>query len=153
MERVMHKAIKTLSAGIIVVRPAPPECRYLLLRAYSYWDFPKGVVQRGEDPLMAAQREVKEETALSTLTFTWGQAYRETAPYARGKIARYYVAETAQSTVRLPINPVLGVPEHHEYRWANYPEAYELLAPRVRPILEWAATITGCGSPRTPYKT
>ena len=35
--------------------------RYLLLRVFNYWDFPKGEVEAGEDALRAAVPEVKEE--------------------------------------------------------------------------------------------
>ena len=68
--------------------------RTLLLRAYAYWDFPKGLVEPGEAPLAAAIREVAEETGLAGLVFRWGEAFLETEPYSGGKIARYYVAES-----------------------------------------------------------
>ncbi len=109
-----------------------------MLRAYNYWDFPKGVVEAGEDPLEAACREVEEETGLTDLVFSWGYGYRETEPYGQGKVARYYVAETRQSEVVLPVSQELGRPEHHEYRWLSYEEARELLVPRLTRILDWA---------------
>jgi len=129
---------KTLSAGVIVVRRDGDTWQYLLLRAFQYWDFPKGIVEAGEKPLEAARREVEEETGLTNLVFAWGHDFRETPPYGPGKVARYYVAETGQIEVVLPISPELGRPEHHEYRWMSYKEARELLAPRVQPILDWA---------------
>ena len=127
-----------MSAGVIVVRREEGTWRYLLLRAFQYWDFPKGIVEGGEEPREAARREVREEAGLNDLVFSWGHDYRETEPYGPGKVARYYVAETSQSEVVLPISQELGRPEHHEYRWLNYQEARELLAPRVQPILDWA---------------
>jgi putative hydrolase of the HAD superfamily len=133
-----EKKQKTLSAGVIVVRRAGGDWRYLLLRSYNYWDFSKGIVETGEEPLEAACREVAEETGLQDLNFSWGHAFRETVPYGPGKVARYYVAKTRQATVILPISEELGRPEHHEYRWVNYEEARALLAPRVQPILDWA---------------
>jgi len=129
---------KTLSAGVIVVRRGGDTWRYLLLRAYNYWDFPKGVVEAGEDPLEAARREVEEETGLTNLVFSWGHDFRETPPYGPGKVARYYVAETRQSEIILLVSQELGRPEHHEYRWLSYEEARELLVPRLTPILDWA---------------
>jgi 8-oxo-dGTP pyrophosphatase MutT (NUDIX family) len=135
---------KTLSAGVIVVRREGGAWQYLLLRAFQYWDFPKGIVEAGEEPLEAARREVEEETGLKGLVFSWGHDYRETPPYGPGKVARYYVAETQQTKVILPISPELGRPEHHEYRWMSYEEARGLLAPRVTPIIDWAhARISG----------
>jgi bis(5'-nucleosidyl)-tetraphosphatase len=47
---------KTLSAGVIVVRREGGLLFYLLLRVYTYWDFPKGIVGPGEDPHRAARR-------------------------------------------------------------------------------------------------
>ena len=58
-----HRAAR-LSAGIIVVRHIDAKPNFLLLRAYEYWDFPKGIVEPGEQPLEAALREVEEETTL-----------------------------------------------------------------------------------------
>jgi len=125
------------SAGAVVVRPAAPGWRYLLLRVFRTWDFPKGGVEAGEAPLQAAVREVEEETGLTALDFRWGEPYRETERYSAGKVARYYVAASPVGDVRLPINPELGRPEHHEFRWVSYPEARRLLPARLQPILEW----------------
>lgn len=133
---------KTLSAGVIVIRREGNKKWYLLLRAYRNWDFPKGMVEAGEEPLQGAIREVEEETSLNSLTFTWGNSYQETPPYGRGKVARYYVAETRQTDITLPVNPELGHPEHEEYRWVPYQEARGMVAPRVQSILDWAHTLT-----------
>jgi bis(5'-nucleosidyl)-tetraphosphatase len=126
------------SAGAVVLRPADEGWNYLLLRVFRTWDFPKGGVEEGEVPLQAAIREVEEETALSGLDFRWGELYRETAPYSGGKIARYYVAASLEGEVSLPINPELGRPEHHEFRWVNHAAAKRLLPPRLQPVLDWA---------------
>jgi bis(5'-nucleosidyl)-tetraphosphatase len=47
---------KRFSAGAVVVRPFPDGWRYLLLRVYRTWDFPKGRVESRETPLQAAVR-------------------------------------------------------------------------------------------------
>lgn len=130
-----------LSAGVVVVRLREESPLFLLLRAYRNWDFPKGIVESTEDPLQAAVREVTEETTLEDLDFKWGHAYCETGPYSRGKVARYYIAETRTARVELPVNPQLGRPEHHEYRWATFEEAFQLAAPRLRSVLIWAANV------------
>ncbi len=133
-----------LSTGAVVVRGRGPERRYLLLRAYRNWDFPKGLVEPGEDPLEAALREVAEETSLRDLRFPWGRAFRETGPYGRqGKVARYYLAESPAGAVHLPVSPELGRPEHDEWRWAPYEEARALLPPRLHPVLDWAHARSG----------
>ena len=132
-----------LSAGVVVVRPGPTGWLFLLLRAYRNWDFPKGVVEPGEDPLAAARREVREETLIADLRFSWGEEYRETAPYSNNKIARYYLAETATEGITLPVSPELGRPEHNEARWVDLAGALTLSSPRVAPILKWAAEKLG----------
>lgn len=114
---------------------------FLLLRAYSHWDFPKGMVETHEDPLAAAIREVAEETTLTDLTFIWGQDFIETPPYGLGKIARYYVAESAAGAVDLPYSAEIGKPEHDEFRWVDFDAALTLLSPRVRTVLQWAQQI------------
>jgi bis(5'-nucleosidyl)-tetraphosphatase len=124
-----------------VVRGQDDHWRCLLLRVYRNWDFPKGLVEAGEDPLEAALREVREETGLGELDLRWGEVWRETEPYARGKVARYYVAESAHGTVVLPVNPELGRPEHHEFRWLELDAAARLLPPRLLPVLRWAQTL------------
>lgn len=128
-----------LSAGIAIVRNEDKTWKYLFLRAYKNWDFPKGEVEPGEDALQTAVREAKEETGITDLKFNWGTVYKETAPYLNGrKIARYYVAETTQSQVKFSINPEIGMPEHHEYRWLSYEEIKHLAPERLSPIIEWA---------------
>lgn len=129
---------KILSAGAVIVRRTSHGPLLLLLRAYNYWDFPKGEVESGETPLAAARREVKEESGLEQLDFPWGEGYQETPPYRHGKVARYYLAMTTQDAITLPVNPALGRPEHHEFRWVTPGEARLLLSARLQPILAWA---------------
>ncbi|HSQ70488.1 MAG TPA: NUDIX domain-containing protein [Steroidobacteraceae bacterium] len=128
-----------LSAGVVVLRETEQGWRFLLLRAFNHWDFPKGMLEQGEEPLAAAVREVHEETLVDDLDFAWGDGYIETGPYSRGKVARYFIARTATSDISLPVNPDLGRAEHSEFRWVDYDEAMRLVSPRVRPVLRWAA--------------
>ncbi|MGQ0836456.1 MAG: NUDIX domain-containing protein [Gammaproteobacteria bacterium] len=132
-----------LSAGVVVVRRAPSGWCFLLLRAYRNWDFPKGLVETGEQPLDAARREVTEETLIEDLRFAWGDAHIETGPYSRNKIARYYIAETSTEPITLPVRPELGRPEHHEARWVDFDEALTLGSPRIEPVIQWAAGVIG----------
>lgn len=134
-------AAPRLSAGAVVVRQAPEGWYFLLLRAFRSWDFPKGMVETGEDAQSAARREVNEEAAIADLEFTWGDVFRDTGPYTRNKVARYYIAQTRNAEVRLQVNPALGVPEHHEWRWVDFDEALTLVSPRVTPVVEWANAV------------
>lgn len=130
-----------LSAGVVVLRKTAEGWRFLLLRAFNHWDFPKGMVEPGEEARAAAIREVYEESVIDDLDFVWGDAYVETGPYSRGKVARYFIARTARSDISLPVNPELGRPEHSEYRWVDLDEAQQLVSARVRPVLNWAAQV------------
>jgi 8-oxo-dGTP pyrophosphatase MutT (NUDIX family) len=110
-----------LSCGVVLVRQADSGWVTLMLRAYRHWDFPKGIRERGEEPIQAAKREVAEETGITELQFHWGDRYFETGPYS----------------------PETGEPEHSEWRWVSFDEAYDLGSPRVRQIVQWARQILG----------
>lgn len=130
-----------LSAGVVVVRATAEGWRFLLLRAFNHWDFPKGMVEEGEQPLAAAVREVREESCIVDLEFEWGECSTRTGPYSRGKVAQYFIASTRTIAVDLQVNPEIGRPEHTEYRWVSFEEAAGLVTPRVQPVLAWAAKI------------
>jgi 8-oxo-dGTP pyrophosphatase MutT (NUDIX family) len=127
----------------VLVRRTPAGWLFLMLRAYRNWDFPKGLVEPGEDPLDTARREVAEETSIDRLRFSWGNAYQETERYAGNKIARYYVAETDIEVVTLPVSAELGRPEHDEWCWLTYEDARRRASVRLHPVLSWAARIVG----------
>ncbi len=115
----------------------------LLLRAYQYWDFPKGFSEAGETPIETAVRELHEETGIDEASFDWGERFMETGPYSRGKVARYYIASTHQADVVIGPSPDTGEPEHHEWRWVSFDEAYDMTAPRVREVVRWSRQVIG----------
>ena len=86
------------------------------------------------------------ELPLSGLELHWGEDYRETEPYGRAKIARFYLALSPSGEVSLPISAELGRPEHHEFRWVTFAEARKLLPTRFESILEWAEGAVGIQS-------
>ncbi len=132
-----------LSCGAVIARETGDGWVTLMLRAYHNWDFPKGICEEGESPMDAAIREIGEETGITDLDFAWGDRSTDTGPYNRGKTARYYLAKTSQESVEMGIAPELGRPEHHEYRWMSFDDAYDLSAPRVRVVVQWARQIIG----------
>src|SRR6202451_1876029 len=127
-----------LSAGAVIVSVVNRKLKFLLLRAYRNWDFPKGLVEAGEEPIDAALREVREETTLDDLSFDWGLDFIGTGPYNKGKISRYYIARSKVTQVMLPVNPELGRPEHHEARWVDFAKALTMISPRLQPVVRWA---------------
>jgi len=127
-----------MSAGVVIVSLMERKLKFLLLRAYRNWDFPKGIVEPGESPIDAALREVREETALDDISFDWGLVFMETGPYNKGKIARYYIARSKEQQILLPINPELGVPEHQEARWVSVDKALGLVSARLKPVVRWS---------------
>jgi 8-oxo-dGTP pyrophosphatase MutT (NUDIX family) len=130
-----------LSSGVVVLNGAQKTLKFLLLRAYRNWDFPKGLVEAGEEPIDAALREVREETMLDDLTFDWGFEFMETGPYNKGKISRYYIARSRETRVLMPVNPELDRPEHHEARWVDFAQALIMVPPRLQPVVQWAQVI------------
>ena len=132
-----------LSCGAVVVRRTDDGWKTILLRAFHNWDFPKGVREAGEEPMEAALREIGEETGIDDLVFEWGDRYFETGPYSKGKVARYYLGITMKEDVVMGISPETGEPEHHEWRWVSFDEAYDLSSPRVRGIVQWARQVIG----------
>jgi 8-oxo-dGTP pyrophosphatase MutT (NUDIX family) len=63
------KAEREVSAGGIVFRRDPDGTpRFLLIKdSYQHWGFPKGHLEEGESPVVAALRETREETGLEQL--------------------------------------------------------------------------------------
>jgi 8-oxo-dGTP pyrophosphatase MutT (NUDIX family) len=136
------RKIKVVSAGIVPVRKIKNDYYYLMLRSFKkFWDFPKGKLEGSEGPLEAAKRETREESSLkeTDLSFNWGYDSYVTEPYKRGtKRVIYFLAETNRSTIFLPINEELGMPEHDGYSWMTFEEALDITNERVGGVLKWA---------------
>lgn len=111
------------------------------------------MVEDEEDMRDAAEREVQEETSLTDLRFNWGDAYKETLPYAGGKVARYYIAESLGDAVKLGISEELGRPEHDEFRWVSFDAAEDVLPPRLAIVLEWARSLVDDREPVAPSRS
>ena len=120
------------SAGAIVFRRENGKIYYLLLHYPAsekgfkdYWGFPKGHIEKGENPEETARREIEEETGLKDIKFIDG--FKEWIKYffkREGKnvfkIVTFFLAETSQKEVKLSF-------EHSGYEWLTFDEALERL--------------------------
>jgi len=94
------------SAGFVVfhVDPATSTRRYLLLDYGNYWDYPKGHVEKGEDDLTAARRELQEETGISHIELIDGFTREMTYFFrAKGRLVKksviFFLARTEETTI------------------------------------------------------
>lgn len=136
------------SAGGVVFRAGGAEPVYLLIRdSYRNWGFPKGHLEKGEQPDAAALREVREETGLAKLelrspvdTIDWHFRFRGRLIH---KVCHFYLMESAHSATK---------PQRAEgitaCRWAPYAEAVKLLSyANARKVLAHAhAMVSGNGA-------
>lgn len=65
----MRSKIK-VSAGGVVFKKNKNSLKILLIcDPNSNWTFPKGIIEKNEDPLQCARREIKEEAGVNNLIF------------------------------------------------------------------------------------
>jgi 8-oxo-dGTP pyrophosphatase MutT (NUDIX family) len=108
-------------AGGIVIRVEEGSPRYLVVTAKSdpgRWIFPKGRIDPGETPEIAAEREVSEEAGVGAeiLLSVGSTEFEKNGRAAHGKFfLMRYVRNKGQS-------------EDRKRRWCTYEEALELLS-------------------------
>lgn len=129
---------KILSAGLVIVHHDGSRYRFLALREFSAWDFPKTPVSEGEDPLATALSEARAATGIEELDLDWGDEHRETVASDDGAVSRYYMAQSKTMDVELRLPAGAGSDEDYEYRWVTAQEAEDVLPPRLALVLDWA---------------
>ena len=121
-----RRRVKERSAGAVVFVPAEEGPDYLLLRyGAGYWGFPKGHVEAGETDVIAAQREVEEETGIPVAKQRLLEGFEDDTDYKfrRGSIlvekdVRFFLIEAGTRDVKLSH-------EHSGYAWLPYGQALE----------------------------
>ncbi|MEM5832048.1 MAG: NUDIX domain-containing protein [Candidatus Aenigmatarchaeota archaeon] len=125
------------SAGFILFRIENNKPKFLILQYENYFDFPRGNIEKGETELLAAKRELAEETGIEKIkvypffkeTITW--FYRKNKETIK-KTVSYFLAESEEKDVKISF-------EHKGYAWVTYEEAMNLLKfENSRKILEKA---------------
>lgn len=118
------KRVKERSAGAVVFSTTPGGPEYLLLRyGGGNWGFPKGHVEAGETDIIAAQREVEEETGIPIPMQKLLEGFEDDTDYRfrRGhtlveKDVRFYLIEAQTREVKISH-------EHSGYAWLPYAQA------------------------------
>lgn len=141
------------SAGILLYRRGSAELEVLLVhpggpfwqgKDVGAWQIPKGLIEEGEDPAVAACREVEEELGVPLRGTPIPLA---TIRQAGGKIVEAYmlgedidVADIRSNTFELEWPPgsgrIMDFPEVDAARWVAVTEAKTLMLPSQRPLLE-----------------
>jgi 8-oxo-dGTP pyrophosphatase MutT (NUDIX family) len=127
---------------------AQREPLFLLIRdSYRNWGFPKGHLERGEQPDAAALREVVEETGLGGVelrgaieTIDWYFRFRGRLIH---KVCHFYLMETERSDTSPQLAEGITA-----CRWAPYEEAVRLVSyANAREVLKRAhAMLDGLAS-------
>lgn len=123
-----HKPKETKSAGGVVVNP---EGKILVVNQRgTSWSLPKGHIEKGEDALAAAQREILEESGIDQLEFV-----RELGSYQRYRIGKGGVGEDTSDlktivmflfrTSETELKP--KDPQNPEARWVEKDKVADLL--------------------------
>jgi 8-oxo-dGTP diphosphatase len=93
----------------------------------GYWDIPGGTVESGEDPAIAAEREVLEETSLPVVVL--GRLTHFTNPDSNGQNILFHTVTYACREPSRNRLIVLAPEEHGKFAWVSRNEArdYELV--------------------------
>lgn len=122
------------SVGIILFN----KDKYLLLHySAGHWGYVKGNVEKTEEPIDTARRELFEETGIRSFFLVKDFQEKEEYFYKKeGKTVHkevlYFLAETQEEQVTLS-------QEHTDYKWLSFQEAMNLLSfPQAKELLKKA---------------
>ena len=87
----------------------------------GHWDFPKGHIEKGEDEIQTALRELKEETGIDKVKII--DDFHNLISYSKETILKevvFFLGITNQEKVSISS-------EHQNFVWLEYESAYERL--------------------------
>lgn len=115
------------SSGIVTFFKRKNKIEYLLLKHANsgHWDFPKGGIEKGENKIKAAERELFEEAGVKATLYT---GFEESFEYffkdQDGELAKktvyFFVGKAVYKHVTIS-------DEHVDFVWLEYKEAYKML--------------------------
>ena len=114
------------SAGAVIFRKENNKLKYLLIQYGSgHWEFPRGLIEKGEKLEETARREIREEVGIEDIKFIpgfkeWIKFFFKFKGKTIMKIATFLLTETKTKEVKLSF-------EHQDYVWLEYKEALEKL--------------------------
>ena len=114
------------SAGVILYRLVDGQPLFLLLDYGSHWDYPKGHVEKGEDDVTAAKRELMEETGIDQVDLLPDFA-REMTYTFRGRQGHLIRKTVVFFIGRTETQAVTISHEHVGYAWLTAAEALKRL--------------------------
>src|SRR5215216_527066 len=129
-EKAEITTMDQVSAGGVAFRwrDSQPEIAIVSVKPKLRWQLPKGIVDPGETPQVAAVREVREEAGIETdlikLIETieyWYRSAKYGKPVRYHKFVHFYLVEYKSGDVANHDHEV------EESRWVSFDEALELL--------------------------
>ncbi|MBI3576621.1 NUDIX domain-containing protein [Candidatus Gottesmanbacteria bacterium] len=129
-----------ISAGGVVVRKKGSVWEVLLLKDMKgNWTFPKGIIEKGENPKSAAQREIGEEVGINQLEYISELSSAEYMYYREGlikKTVHYFLYQSKGDEVLNPQKEE-GI---SQAKWFHFPQALKIIgyAKTNKPLLEEA---------------
>ena len=115
------------SAGGIIVFHNKKHWIVLLMQDMNgNWTFPKGLIEKSEDPLAAAQREIKEEVGIDDLIFVSKLSPVEYFYYRGGSIKKtvnFFLFKVAKK-----VKPVVQTKEGiSQAQWFSFDKAMKII--------------------------